>query len=343
MVKIAESAENLEENMIKNTIKTNSLLITFSVLMFLLNGMAYGQAKDERAELVLKQARQAVYTKTNISDIKTIYIKRMISTQSRSSTIMDGSTDPQVQIVNRDTDEEILFQIPNKAKLISTSYTEGKNSVDNFARLETVLNGSETSSEMKIVRNGKAADLESVLAKMPPSMSVLIKNKIDLDSPNSSFTRTSLWETTFPIMLENPLDFPLSFSYIGKAEFNRNKMDVIEAKLEQNKTYRLFFDEKTHLLSLMIPVENLGQGNNEIETKYFYSDYQLINGLMVAKKINIETISNIKDIKAKIIIKEIEIPKAKQRETRMLSEINVKELKLNMTFKPNTFDIKKGN
>jgi hypothetical protein len=127
----------------------------------------------------------------------------------------------------------------------------------------------------------------------------------------------------FPILLDSSGFFPLEFRYIGKAEFNSEKADVVEAILNEESKIRLFFDETTRLLKILMTESKL-QNGTQIEEKRFYSDYKTVDGLKIAKKINVEL---------------------KQTHTRFVSEgieeQTLKTIKINPTFKPDFFEVKK--
>ncbi|MGI8555907.1 MAG: hypothetical protein ACR2LT_06080, partial [Pyrinomonadaceae bacterium] len=98
---------------------------------------------------------------------------------------------------------------------------------------------------------------------------------------------------------------------------------VLEAILHDESNLRLFFDEQSHLLKLMINSGKYPQGG-EYEEKRFFSDYKENGSLMIANKINIESKQSTKFGNAEII-----------------EEMTVKSIKFNPTFKPNFFEVKK--
>ncbi|MGI9036161.1 MAG: hypothetical protein ACR2GD_09000, partial [Pyrinomonadaceae bacterium] len=65
-------------------------------------------------------------------------------------------------------------------------------------------------------------------------------------------------------------------------------------------------------------------------------DYQLVDGLMIAKKINVETESSSGEREMEIMGKKIKM----SSKGKTITETIVKDFKINPTFKPETFAIK---
>jgi hypothetical protein len=135
--------------------------------------------------------------------------------------------------------------------------------------------------------------------------------------------REEVFFILFPILLESSHLFPLEFKHVGKAELGGEKADVLEAALNKEIKIRLFFDEKTRLLKMLL-TESKFKNGSESEEKRFYSDYKNVEGLMIAKKINIET----KQISKRLNFQSVE-------------ELILKSVKINPTFKPSFFEVKK--
>lgn len=127
----------------------------------------------------------------------------------------------------------------------------------------------------------------------------------------------------FPVLLESKDFFPLDFKSVGKADINGEKADVLEVILSEESKTRLFFDEQTHLLKMIITNSKLPNGA-EIEEKRFYSDYKAVDGLMIAHKVNIDMKQSHKRLKSEKVEEQI-----------------LKSAKINPTFKPNFFEVKK--
>jgi len=118
----------------------------------------------------------------------------------------------------------------------------------------------------------------------------------------------------FPITLDASWYVPLEFQYVGQAESKDGKAEVIEAVAPNQVKYQLFFDPQTHLLLMM--TENRIEEKKTTEKKYFFSNYQEKGGLLIATKIITE------------------------RNGKVAQEKEIKDLKVNPTFKPGLFEVR---
>ena len=87
----------------------------------------------------------------------------------------------------------------------------------------------------------------------------------------------------FPVFLFSSEN--LVFDYVGVAKSGEQKTDVISTSLADIYKIRLFFDQKTHQLLLMTANFTDPKTKEEIEHKYFFSDYEQVNGVTCAHKI----------------------------------------------------------
>lgn len=125
-----------------------------------------------------------------------------------------------------------------------------------------------------------------------------------------------------------PWDAKKQFKYLGKAKIGERKADILElvaTKKEEAEAgkLRLFFDEKTHLLLMATADMTTPKGVGT--AKFFFSDYQLMDGLLIAKKLNTEA-----SIKGNDGSKQ-----------RTVQKIIIKDFKINPVFKVGTFEVKK--
>lgn len=109
-------------------------------------------------------------------------------------------------------------------------------------------------------------------------------------SDPKNIVMTSLWTSLFPLILSHPFEKNIEFKYIGNAESDGKTANVVEVKPIGDKTYRLFFDTETNYLMMMITnqKEDNGYFVGEIETKYYFSERELIDGVLIPKKIKVE-------------------------------------------------------
>ena len=100
----------------------------------------------------------------------------------------------------------------------------------------------------------------------------------------------SLWTSLFPLILSHPFEKNIEFKYVGKAKSNDKTANVIDVKPTNGKIYRLLFDSETNLLLMMIVSfkESNERFNGDVEEKYYFSERELINGVLIPKKIKVE-------------------------------------------------------
>jgi hypothetical protein len=100
----------------------------------------------------------------------------------------------------------------------------------------------------------------------------------------------SLWTSIFPLILSHPFEKKIEFIYVGKAKSNDKTANVVDVKPANGKTYRLLFDTETNYLLMMIVShkESNDRFVGDVEEKYYFSERELINGVLIPKKIKVE-------------------------------------------------------
>jgi hypothetical protein len=126
----------------------------------------------------------------------------------------------------------------------------------------------------------------------------------------------------FPLILESPNYVPLNFYFIGIAEADGEKADVLEAILPKQSNLRLFFDKNSHLLKLII-YSGKNKIDKDYEEKRYFSDYKEMNGFMIPAKTIFELKSGLRD-----------------GEYNTKEELTLKSFKVNPAFKSDNFEIK---
>ena len=69
------------------------------------------------------------------------------------------------------------------------------------------------------------------------------------------------------------------------AKADDQSADILVTSIENNYRIKLYFDQKTHQLLLMSIKFTEPKTNEDIEQKYFFSDYKEVNGLSFAHKV----------------------------------------------------------
>jgi hypothetical protein len=274
-----------------------SLLTLFSAVFF--SAFVQGKAcisiasendKKLKAEQILKQAKDTISKKINLADLKGFSI------QTKRSEELSIASRPDRKIQGT-AETELSAMLPDK---IRQTYTGDYST--NQSKTLLVLNGNQLHSKVDVFVDGKPVntDFGAVTSK---------EGKI-------SQLKYETFLTMFPITLDASWYTPLEFQYVGSAESKDGKADVIETALSNNTKYRLFFDQQTHLLLLMTQSWISKGTNKEIEKKYFFSDYKVVDGLLVAHKVIVE------------------------RDGKVVEETEVKKFQVNPTFKADFFEVK---
>lgn len=99
-------------------------------------------------------------------------------------------------------------------------------------------------------------------------------------------TKYEAFSLSFPVYLFFCED--LSFDYLGVAKSGEQNADILATSIGENYKIKLFFDQKTNLLLMMSAKYIDSKSGEEIEQKYFFSDYNEKNGVKFAHKIIIQ-------------------------------------------------------
>lgn len=309
--------------------------------------------KIDRAIEILNLARQSIYGQTPKDKLKSLSMsisKRTVKgedmTISESSDESDNSKKPpkkepseneekdwnKIDSSTSETLEEFLFELPNKIKFSSTRKNL-KSSVGTSFHTSTTLDGGNFRSETNIFVDGKPFDMNKI--KLPGGLNLFNNTKstdTDIAVKRDSFLN-GFWLTVFPLLLDFPWSSSATFEYAGKAEADGTRADIIEVKsLEINKI-QLFFDEKSHLLLMMTVKSEIvkDEGKSNRDYKYYFSNYESVDGILVAKKIIIDGLTKAS------INKSIMGYKMKGYNTTTHTEVTLKDIKVNPIFKANTF------
>lgn len=290
----------------KHTIKTIFLLL------FLTTNWIYAQtdsdkdaAKLEKGQEIVNLARKAIDKGSGLDNLKSFYIN------------IDES------VPGADFRFEISLATPDKI------------------RIDTILGGTKT---IRVFKGGKyAEDSEMIINGEPMSMrsigapaykpkipqyieETLPKERVEYlkknpDELNKLFMEETFWSNVFPILLINPLNADIKYEYVGKAESAAQRADVVDVKSNFFRKIRLFFDENTHLLLML--TKELNSTKSVYTEKYYFSDYQLMNGLLIAKTVKRESELAFKDGSGK--------------KNYGLKEVVIKEIKINSNLKAGLF------
>lgn len=132
----------------------------------------------------------------------------------------------------------------------------------------------------------------------------------------------NLWTSLFPLILTQPFESNAEFKYIGNVKASNTLTTVVDVVTGNSHLLRLFFDSKTNYLLLMIETYTFWDG--DYENKYYYSNRELINNVLIPRKIKVENKFT---------------PTGKEPRISYVN-IDILEFKLNPEFKKDTFEIK---
>lgn len=216
-----------------------------------------------QAEQVLKQAREATRAGLKGAEIKSLSVKSVIET----SLSVPQMTNKKIRGT---TDEELSVSLPDKLrKKGDANYTTNQEISD------WVINGDRMSERSDVLVDGKPVN-------------VAVNSMRDSDQKKIARHKDYAFTILFPAIFDSSWHPVSGFKYVGTAESNGTKADVIETTSPTAAVYRLFFDQQTHLLLLMSERWVGGASRKEHERKYFFSDYKKEDGLLAAHKIVVE-------------------------------------------------------
>lgn len=136
-----------------------------------------------------------------------------------------------------------------------------------------------------------------------------------------------MWESLFPLILNNPFENNLEFKFVGKAEASNKVANVVDCKSANGRTYRLLFDTETNFLLMMIEsykAKDFSGEEGEYEIKFYFSNRETVNNVSIPRKVKVES---------KFI--------ASGKSPKISYEnIDVLQFKLNPDFKKDIFDLK---
>ena len=253
---------------------------------------SFHNQKDDKAEEVFKLARQAVGKNIDTNNIKTL---SAVFTGDYQSPKKEASSNNKVSY---SFESKWQVEIPDKINVQKSISYETNQELD-----EIIINGGAITTSFKPILEGRTVQI---------SISPENKQKRDAKS-KVEYTRNA-FVNFFPLLLR--WNGETEFKFIGNVETKDGQASVLETIMPDKSRWQLFFDQKTHLLLLMVQTSLDGETNEKVELKYFFSDYKEDNGLFIPYKIT------------------------SQQNGEVVQEQNLKMLKINPTFKSEIFEVK---
>jgi hypothetical protein len=262
------------------------------LVIFLFAFISFSQQKDtvdesnqNQAADIIRNARQAIgLNKTG--DVSSFFYKS-------KKTIPLKEFDTYEDLV------EVSLELPDKiqaiysGKIILSSQTPSSAQITKTWDGEKYKSISESEfSGRRMVRDTTNEENKTISKNVSDVIgkktAAALQNSLKAD-PKSIFT-DSLWTSFFPLILSHPFEKNIEFKYVGKAKSNDKTANVIEVKPSNGKTYQLLFDSETNYLLMMIVSfkETNDRFVGDVEAKYYFSERELIGGVLIPKKIKVE-------------------------------------------------------
>jgi hypothetical protein len=311
-------------------------VLTFVVCAFF---TSYSQTIENesfnKAKTILEKSQKAIFQNLKREMIKSVQIKSNGTFLLESSSQKGDESQPRETKTRKTTEESTSIEFDEKMAQTNFSYDAKKNSAENFSKSEVIVNGEKFSFKTDTINDGKRLDLEALFNDpiIPASLRKQLKEAQEKSKPTKESIQKKVFAQLFPVFLNMDWMKDKTFIYIGKAEAGDKKADILEVESNTGRQTRYFFDDKTHLL-LMITDEISKDGKSSKTTTYF-DDYQLFDGLLVAKKVNVETEGSAENTELEIMGKKMKI----STKIKTISETIIQEFKINPTFKPDTFAV----
>lgn len=284
------------------------LILLFSTTLFAQDNSQLDKDRIIKAEQILKDAQKAIGAEK--INLNSFHLKTKFILDASMGEITD-ETD--VLLLNNIRSVTTVEQ-PSSMK-ITRIWNENRYK----ASVESEIGG------QRFVRDITNSSLSNDALKK-------VGNKIDkdkLDKLKESRKRDpknlfywSIWQNFFPLVLIQPFEQNLEFKYVGKAEVSKRFANIIDVKSKNGSNFRLLFDSETSLLLMMI--ESFKGEDGNYETKFYFSNKEVIDNVLIPKRIKVENKFTPTGKEPKISLRNIEIL----------------EFKLNPELKESMFEIK---
>ncbi len=305
---------------IKRVVTT--LLISFLVVSAIYPQQTKEVDDHEKAKIIIKHSQDAIYQGIKRENIKSLYLKTEGVSVAESTLYRADLPQPIERKARQNTAEDVSFEFPDKMNRIVSTFSTNKNSAENYTKVTTLLNADNSSINVEAVRDGRQYN---------PNESNESQEKV---KPTKEAILKGIASRLFPILLDLNWMNDKTFIYIGRADSGDIKADILQVENITDKQIRYYFDEKTHLL-LMI-TEETSQNGKWLKSSTYFDDYQLADGLMIAKKVNIELESSVAETEVQVKAEKVKM----SSKSKITTETIIKELKINAAFKPDIFAIK---
>lgn len=264
-------------------------LSLFFVCIFSL--VSFSQKKDVEDQSNQTQARLIIQSARQVSGLN--QTNEILSYHYRSRKSMP------IKNFSYENVEEISIKFPDKISAINTSNILLSPDSPSSSQLVKVWNAAKYKAVAETEISGRrivkdvtneqtrtiSKNVSDIIGK---KTATALQNSQEAD-PKQIFTE-SLWTSIFPLILSHPFEKNIPFKYAGKAQSNGKTANVVDVRPSNGKTYRLLFDSETNYLLMMVVSfkETNERFVGDIEAKYYFSERELIDGLLIPKRIKVE-------------------------------------------------------
>ena len=166
----------------------------------------------EKANKILKAARDVIYKGVERSEINAMWIEKQI-TSVETKVLFEGASDRQGAKSRVIADEEVMVSFPDRLKSVTIAYIPetDPNPNDNFSKVELTVNGEDAEFKQLVVFNGKEFGMKELIKAEGASKEEIKKRlkklkEIQRKMQTKEFAYQLLWASVFPVLLDLPWD-----------------------------------------------------------------------------------------------------------------------------------------
>ncbi len=256
-----------------------TVIFLFASICFSQQNNAIKQSDQTEAGDIIRKARQAIGLDKS-GEVSSYFYK------FKKTILLKNSS-------SYESIEEINLKLPGKIQVVYRSespylaqLTRTWNGEKYKSTLETEFSGQRIITDNTVQENRtQSKNVSNVLGK---KTTAALQNPQRVNPKN--IFMDSLWTSLLPLILSHPFEKNTEFKYVGKAKSNDKTADVVDVKPADGKTYRLLFDAETNYLLMLIVShkETNERFVGDVEAKYYFSERELIGGVLIPKKIKVE-------------------------------------------------------
>ena len=272
-----------------NTLVIFSLIIMTTLSINSQEPRGGNSGSAERANEILELARKAIYKDEKKRNVKSIFLSVSGNWYDKTTRYV-GKDKPRQSEERMKFKREYSVTPPRFARVVHNVEPSTANAeVPLKIEMTMVVNGDLVARSTDTFVNGQKLEV----GKNPKLEELLTAQGLPAKSPRA-VADSELQAEFFPLLLQDPVGNTLKFHYVGTAEADGRKADVLELQPEETstappvkQTVRYFFDSESHLLLLV--TKDYSFEDIEKSTSTYFSAHQLMDGLLIPTKIKEES------------------------------------------------------